>query len=652
MSKWMKRALGLVLSLTLLLSVALVAGVTASADGFTKSAMEFAAQINCGWIPGNSLDVAEDWGGETGWGNPELTKDVFDAVAEKGFNAVRIPITWFGSSKAANTGAITETRMDRAQEVVDWAMENDLFVIINAHHENEWLKASAYDFTQEQIDTMLATYTSMWEQIATRFKDYDEKLIFESHNEVRDNNDWTGYEEAYDLINQINAAFVETVRATGGNNAMRYLLIDGYANSSSPNAVRYLDLPADPANHLMVSIHSYSPQNFAFPPSTSGSNDQIDFIYEDLEDALIPSFEALTERFAQYGVPVIIGEMGSVDKDNTEDRIEHITAFVKLAGEYGFKCFWWDNNAFGHSADSESFGLLDRSTLEWENEIADAMINEANKYVGQYPATVTSTSAASTSSTSSTAPSGDYQIVDAETFGLRYSGGWEAAGTLRVVNEDRSFTMWSEAENGTNQLQVYYDIRNFQDMIDMAKTLENAYIAIDITAEFSTGDPEEPFAYLRVKYPKNEEFTGGDFDIVVESGKTLTYKVPISYFTAEETNALNIQLNNYNNNFGQFKLFEPTATVSRPYIIYYSDEPVVTSSTAPSGDVVYGDVNGDNEINAKDSLALRQYIAKYEVADFDAQAADVNADGKINSRDSLLLRQYIAKYNVVLGPQS
>ncbi len=408
---------------------------------FQLSAKDFVAQINCGWNLGNSLDVAEAWGGETGWGNPIVTEEVLDAAVEKGFNTIRIPITWFG--EASKVGKITKTRMAKAKKVVDWAMDNDVFVIINAHHEGAWLKTDP-DMSQTEMEAMFDNYAYLWEQVATEFKDYNEKLIFESHNEVRYEEDWSGYDEYYDIINRINATFVETVRATGGNNAKRYLVLDTYGATASYGSVHDFVLPDDPANHLIVDVHLYNPYGFCSKPSEESIN-EVEFNYDSLYNSLHQPLEYLKECFIDKGVPVIIGEMGSVNKDNTADRAEHAVAYVRMAAQYGIKCFWWD--------DGGDFMLLNRNTMEWDyGEIADAMIEEANKYV--------------------------------------------------VVPE-----------------------------------------------------------------------------------------------------------------------------------------------------IEYGNVNGDTGIDAKDSLLLRQYIARFDVQ-IDEAAADVNADGKINSKDSLLLRQYIAQYNVTLGPQS
>ena len=323
------------------------------------TAQEIVDDIRIGWNLGNTLDSASSGSlvkiAEMGWGNPLTTQEMIDAVADAGFNAVRIPVTWYGLTGAGPEYKINEQWLARVKEVVDYARANDMYVIINMHHDSDWI-ALNYD----EIDATEEQLRAMWTQIANYFIGYDEHLIFEGMNEPRcigTNIEWTGGDdESRDCINRLDAAFVETVRATGGNNEKRLLMVPDYAASSAEVALAALEVPDD--DMICVSVHAYIPYSFALanPGVSEWSADNT---------SEIDSFLAnLDKYFISRGIPVIIGEMGAMNKDNEENRAEIMSYYVEQAAEEGIPCFWWDNNAF--TGDGENFGLLNRATLEWE----------------------------------------------------------------------------------------------------------------------------------------------------------------------------------------------------------------------------------------------------------------------------------------------
>lgn len=240
--------------------------------------------------------------------------------------------------------------MDRVQEVVDYAYNRGVYVIVNIHHE-DWHFPS-----EENKDAAAEQLTALWTAIATRFRDYDEHLIFEGMNEPRKigtNVEWNGGDkEGRDVVNYLDQVFVDAVRATGGNNTIRNLMVPGYAASSADAALKGIVLPQD--EHLIVSVHAYSPYDFAL--NTAGrstwDNDTRDI------DHLM---ELLDDLFLSKGVPVIIGEFGAMNKDNEAERVQWAEYYVGKAREYGIPCIWWDNNAF--EGDGENFGLLNRREL-------------------------------------------------------------------------------------------------------------------------------------------------------------------------------------------------------------------------------------------------------------------------------------------------
>lgn len=334
------------------------------------TASELVANIRIGWNLGNTLDSAVDAGlliklAETHWGNPMTTQEMIDEVAAAGFNAVRIPVTWYRFAGAAPDYTINTIWLERVKEVVDYCIANDMYVIINMHHE-EWI-----DLTYEEMSADMEQFTAMWEQIATYFRGYDEHLIFEGMNEPRrigTSIEWTGGDDqSRACVNQLNAAFVETVRATGGNNDKRLLMIPSYAASSAEVALAAVEIPDD--DMIAVSVHAYIPYSFALAsPGTSDWDIETD---TGEIDSLLAN---LDKYFLSKGVPVILGEMGSQNKDNLEARCACAEYYISKAAEYNVPCFWWDNNAF--SGDGENFGLLNRRTLEWEfPELVDSLMN-------------------------------------------------------------------------------------------------------------------------------------------------------------------------------------------------------------------------------------------------------------------------------------
>lgn len=301
------------------------------------SPMDLVKEMKIGWNLGNTLDATSNSVGvtsEMAWGNPKTTQEMIDAVIDQGFNVIRIPVSWGGHMSGGPEYNILPAWMDRVQEVVDYAYNRGVYVIVNIHHE-EWHFPS-----EENKDAAAEQLAALWTAIATRFRDYDEHLIFEGMNEPRKigtNVEWNGGDqEGRDVVNYLDQVFVDAVRATGGNNTIRCLMVPGYAASSSDTALKGIVLPQD--EHLIVSVHAYTPYDFAL--NTAGrstwDNDTRDI------DHLM---ELLDELFLSKGVPVIIGEFGAMNKDNEEERVQWAEYYVGKAREYGVPCVWWDNNA-------------------------------------------------------------------------------------------------------------------------------------------------------------------------------------------------------------------------------------------------------------------------------------------------------------------
>lgn len=332
------------------------------------SPMDMVKEMKIGWNLGNTLDSTSSSIGvnvEMAWGNPRTTQEMIDMVIDQGFNVIRIPVSWGGQMGGAPAYNILPAWMDRVQEVVDYAYSRGVYVIVNIHHE-DWHFPS-----EENKDAAAEQLTALWTAIATRFRDYDEHLIFEGMNEPRKigtNVEWNGGDkEGRDIVNYYDQVFVDAVRATGGNNTIRNLMVPGYAASSSDTALKGIVLPED--DHLIVSVHAYTPYDFALNLAgrSTWDNDTRDI------DHLM---EILDELFLSKGVPVIIGEFGAMNKDNEQERVQWAEYYVSKAREYGIPCVWWDNNAF--NGNGENFGLFNRRELTFPYpDLLKALIDSA-----------------------------------------------------------------------------------------------------------------------------------------------------------------------------------------------------------------------------------------------------------------------------------
>lgn len=346
------------------------------------SSLELIKDMKIGWSLGNTLDSGgqSNKGGspetiERSWGNPITTKEMIDEVKKAGFNVLRIPTTWDWSTGDAPDYKISDEWLARVKEVVDYGMANDMYVILNLHHET-W-----HYPTEDNYEAASDRLKKVWTQIGNYFEKYDEHLIFEGLNEPRvigSDEEWTGGSEATrEVVNKLDADFVSTIRSLGGNNKLRHLMIPGYAASSSEVALKALKMPEND-DKLIVSVHAYIPYNFALSDNKK-SNKWVacrDGFTTDIDNLA----DLLKTMFIDKGQAVIIGEFGARSKDNEKYRAEWAKYYVTKMNTIGVPCVWWDNGAFTGSG--ELFGLLDRRTLEWRYPLVrDALISASN---GEY----------------------------------------------------------------------------------------------------------------------------------------------------------------------------------------------------------------------------------------------------------------------------
>ncbi|MEH6406989.1 MAG: cellulase family glycosylhydrolase [Leeuwenhoekiella sp.] len=339
------------------------------------NSVQMTAELKVGWNLGNSLDAI---GGETAWGNPVVSKTLIDAVKAAGFNAVRIPVAWSQFSDES-TFTIKEEWMNRVEEVVNYVLDIDMYVIINIHWDNGWIQPTSAD--EEYVNDRLE---KMWQQIAIHFRDYDDHLLFAGTNEVMVDGDYgTPTEEYYTVQNGYNQTFVNTVRATGGKNHYRHLVVQGF-NTNIDYAVNFAEIPTDVVdNRITMEIHYYDPYNFSLSENSEitqwGKNATDPDLTETWanEDYADAQFEKMKTNFIDKGIGVIMGEYGAIARTEVagyeEYRKYYLEYITKAASSRGVVPFYWDNGYTGNFG----MGLFDRATGEIAYpEIVTAIINE------------------------------------------------------------------------------------------------------------------------------------------------------------------------------------------------------------------------------------------------------------------------------------
>ena len=348
-------------------------------DGNAPSGMDLTAQglvskIRVGWNLGNTCEAGiwdgwndDDLNIETNWISPKVktSKQMFTTLKDAGFNAIRIPVRWYLHADADLH--INDRWMARVKEIVEYAVSQDMYVILNSHHDN-WYDRLPVGYNEADIH---AKFKTMWTQIATCFKDYDQHLILAGANEIiklnSDGSENWGNPNDQNLkfVNDLMQLFVNTVRATGGNNEWRCLMVQPWACNPANAVTDKFVLPTDTKeNRLIVEYHCYDPYNYA-TPKTQHEVSQTDY------NNIANSFSKLNTKFVARGIPCIMAEFGST-QDNTysrgkdaADRIraEYHTFIVKEAKKYGIPGFYWDNYCF--ETNGENFGLLDRKNCNF-----------------------------------------------------------------------------------------------------------------------------------------------------------------------------------------------------------------------------------------------------------------------------------------------
>ncbi len=335
-----------------------IVGSSSSSGGLTS--VQLTKLMGIGWNVGNSLDAV---GGETNWGNPLITQQLINSVKAAGFKTIRLPIAWSKFSDETNF-VIQTAWMDRVEQVVNYALTADMYVVINIHWDNGWMQPT--NAQQNYVNNRLKI---MWTQIANRFKNYDNRLLFAGTNEVMVEGDYgTPTAEYYTVQNSFNQTFVTAVRATGGGNANRFLVVQGF-NTNIDHTVNFAKIPTDTTtNHLLMEVHYYDPYNFTLNTNSNitqwGKNATNPSATETWanESWVDSQFQKMKTNFVDKGVGVILGEYGVVSRTNVGDhegyRVYWNEYITKSAYTHGMVPIYWDNGYGGNGG----MALFDRAS--------------------------------------------------------------------------------------------------------------------------------------------------------------------------------------------------------------------------------------------------------------------------------------------------
>jgi endoglucanase len=344
--------------------------IAADATGMSSTAAQLAANIKLGWNIGNTLEAT---GGETAWGNPKVTKALIDLVKANGFNAIRIPCSWNQNLVSATTGQIKADWLARVKEVVQYCVDNNMYVLVNIHWDGGWLENNCTEASKVANN---AKQKAFWEQIATNLRGFDEHLLFASANEPN-------VDDATQMavLTSYHQTFIDAVRSTGGKNAYRTLVVQGPSTDIDKTNKLMLTLPTDKvASRMMVEVHYYSPWNFCgmekdetwgkmfyyWGANYHSTTDTAHNATWGEEADLDKLFKSMKTQFVDKGIPVVLGEFGAIRRSNLtgSDLTLHLNSrafflkyVVKQAKANGLLPFYWDAGNLGVN----TMSLFDRS---------------------------------------------------------------------------------------------------------------------------------------------------------------------------------------------------------------------------------------------------------------------------------------------------
>lgn len=583
--KLLSGVLAAALAATALISAPISAGAVSGEDQSFEDLdqYEIVEAMSPAWNLGNQLEASIGGvPGETSWSNPKITQKTIKMVKDAGFKGIRIPISYLSKIGSAPNYTIDSNWLNRIKEVVDYCMEEDMYAIINMHGDGYntvtggWLLCNAPESQQAEIK---AKYESCWRQIADIFVDYDEHLIFESMNEEFDGVYSTPNKKYYANINAYNQIFVDTVRQTGGNNAKRWLLFPGwntdinytcgdYGFEIPTDTYRDPSIPAD-EHRLMISVHYYNPWDFCGEGKTKewGTDDEV--------KTLTDNFDRCYSKFVVKGYPVVIGEYGAVNANNTESRVKFVNTVCRTARSRGMVPVYWDNN--GHGVGADKFGLFDRSTFKVTQPEVIAGIMSA--YEGEPDPT----------------PVIIEPITKDQALAVIYSTKADGAQTLVNTTADASM-------NGATTVRVYFDTAS-----DVSfNQYSNIVLISDVAGTVS-----------KANVPGNSDITGAtnlSADLTLSSAIKTGDSVNLTTYTQSWANA-----SDYVYLIRQVDFLDADGNVLK---------------TVKKSEGLLGDVNNDGKITTADvGLANAQAKGTGNLTDDQLARADIDGNGMVTTSD-------------------
>ena len=605
-----KRLCVLTAAATLLVSTAFPVSAEDSAPEAAASfptAQEIVDDIVIGWNLGNALESYRDVRTDDPYvyeQGPTTTQKMIQDIHAAGFNAIRIPVTWM--QKLDENDQISETWMNRVQEIVDWAYDDGMYVILNVHHDTNygWLQAN-YD----SWNTYQDRFASIWTQISERFADYDYHLIFEGFNEILCEGTnasgssqmiwgfWQPWQQAYraealDVTAKYNQLFVDTVRETGGNNAERTLLCNTYAASGDATVIKDFQLPEDTAeNRLITGAHLYMPNDFA---GTYSSPDVTTYSSEELKKV----FDVL-----DYYIdgPVLIGEFNAKYKNNDEERNRWAKEYLTFTKEKGYKCLFWDTN-------STATSMYHRQSGTWLSpEYAQTMLEAA----GAEPVSLT--------------PYPDF------------------SDDPNLAANPYVWTQWS------NRSGMAY-VSDYSDSSATLKVVDSGEQANDVMLNYGVDIGKIPFEEGR-EYRVSFDISCDGIDEISDASLNIGYTASdFSQDIIDHTEGLHITPEAAHCEF----IYTPSETHDRTlyfylhggdhdsYTVTVSDLEIYDTEHIPEVEPVKlkGDVNCDGEISIADAVLLQKWLLAVPDTELPYwQNADLYEDEVLNVFDLMLLKQ-------------
>ncbi len=611
---------------------------------------QITAAMGAGWNLGNQLEAnSSGTPSETAWGNPVITQALITAVKSAGFKTIRVPFALLNKIGSGSAYTIDPTWIARIKEVVDYAYGQGLYVLVDLHGDGYESVTGAWLLVESSDQTAIrAKYKAVWQQIATAFASYDERVIFESMNEVFDGNYYDPSPSLYANLNAYNQIFVDTVRQTGGNNASRWLLIPGWNTNIDYTAGDFgFVMPTDnyrsssiPSGEkrIMISAHYYTPWEFC--GDQSGTITQWGSIATDPskrvswggnEDYMESQLNLMYYTFVTQGYPVVIGEWGVVDKtkdDSASNTYRHY--FAKTLSTdckaYGAVPVWWDN---GHNGDY-GFAVFNRSTLAVTQQgIIDSIMSGMSANVTPAPAP-----------TPTPVPTGSgakiailYKCSDtnASTGGIRFSLQVQNDDTVAVPLSAVTARYWYVRDDGKWQnFNCYYAAIG-------SSYVTGTMVRIPLSSAVSTADFYTEVGFTSGAGSLSPGANTGEVQITITKYDNANYNQANDYsFDSSIIDyGRNLKVTGYVNGVLVYGI-EPTGSTPAPTSV-----PTATPTTAPTAvPGTRGDVNNNGTVDIVDALLIAQYYVGLNPSGFVAANADANCSGAIDIVDALLVAQY------------